>query len=149
MILGLISKAVPIPLYHSLINLKKRICRDLEDLLVITAAVPQNHFRSLNNFLHPTQSFISSSASPLFTYYSSQGTPEKHDQFDIHHKMGLEHLTGPKSKKVLKCRGEGEERGSVKRTRSQPERVPSGQSLNNLNNKITIALNFEPKDKIY
>lgn len=32
--------------------------------------------------------------------------------------------------------------------RSQPKRVPNDQSLNNLNSKITVALNLDPKNKI-
>ena len=49
----------------------------------------------------------------------------------------------PKNREVLQSRKGGRGRAWKKNTG-----VPNGQSLNSLTNKIAIALNFDPKNKI-
>ena len=62
--------------------------------------------------------------------------------------MNLEHVFIPESKEVLqKIRKKKKDEVMLKWHRSQPERAPNGQSWNNLNKKINIVLEYNPKNK--
>ena len=56
----------------------------------------------------------------------------------------------PKNREILQSRRGGRGRAWKKNTGKKKKNtgVPNGQSLNSLTNKIAIALNFDPKNKI-